>query len=340
VPSELGGIAKAFRDVGQLDALFVSGGGQIDDSWGGPWHHPYTLLLWTALARLRRRPAAFLSVGAGPASSRLSRVFFRRALSLASYRSYRDEDSLRFVQDVLGFAAQGSVVPDMAFALPLPAGHADFPVRHGAHPVVALSPMCYADPRVWPEPDAAVYEAYIQRLAELSAGLLARGFDVRFFLGEAATDVPPIRDLIARLEETLPADQFSRVSAAYDRTVDELLATLEDADFVISSRYHGVVLSQLLARPILAISHHPKVRSVMADAGLSEFCLDIERFTLEESLTAFDRLVERSGEVTSTLADARERRRSAVEHQFELVLADLLPAAAARGNEAVAPARA
>jgi len=35
-----------------FDILIISGGGQLLDSWGGPWKYPYTILKWVLLAKL------------------------------------------------------------------------------------------------------------------------------------------------------------------------------------------------------------------------------------------------------------------------------------------------
>lgn len=68
-PNEIAGFLEAFAFLEDVNLLIVSGGGQLDDYWGGAWHHPYTLLMWGLLARLRNVPYKFISVGAGPLDS-------------------------------------------------------------------------------------------------------------------------------------------------------------------------------------------------------------------------------------------------------------------------------
>src|SRR5271168_331090 len=36
-------LAKSFRIIRSFDLLIISGGGQLLDSWGGPWAFPYTI---------------------------------------------------------------------------------------------------------------------------------------------------------------------------------------------------------------------------------------------------------------------------------------------------------
>src|SRR6185295_19668142 len=51
---------------------------------------------------------------------------------------------------------------------------------------------------------------------------------------------------------------------------------MSSMDFVVASRYHAVVFAHMLNIPVLAISPHPKVNALMADMGLSEYCVDVD----------------------------------------------------------------
>ncbi len=89
---ELAHIAAATRVVRRLDAVIIPGGGALDEFWGGPWGHPWSLLKWSVLSRIYRVPFLFVSVGKCSLEHPLSRFFVRIALRLAAYRSYRDPD--------------------------------------------------------------------------------------------------------------------------------------------------------------------------------------------------------------------------------------------------------
>ncbi len=142
---EITHIVNGFRFIKDVNFLIISGGGQLDDFFGGPWGHPYALLKWTVLARLRGIRPIFLSVGFGELDSRLSRLFIRTALSLASYRSYRDTGS-RDLMKCAGFRRDDPVYPDLAYSLPLNRSHNSQDHRRAGR-VVGLSPFCYCHPR-------------------------------------------------------------------------------------------------------------------------------------------------------------------------------------------------
>ncbi len=101
-----------------FDLLVISGGGQIDDSWGGPWSAPANLLRWAILARTSKTRLIFLGVGAGPLKERSSRILCATALRLAHSISFRDEESRRFAE-MLGVRKPATVIPDLAHSFPV-----------------------------------------------------------------------------------------------------------------------------------------------------------------------------------------------------------------------------
>lgn len=53
INNEMNHILKGFAFLKHVDVLIFSGGGQIDDYWGGAWGHPYAMVKWAVLAQLR-----------------------------------------------------------------------------------------------------------------------------------------------------------------------------------------------------------------------------------------------------------------------------------------------
>ena len=110
LPLELLLAKRAWTFLKDFDYLIICGGGQLDDYWGGAWGLPYTILKWSILAKLRGAALQFVSVGAGPIDAALSRVFFKRALALANYRSYRDAESKKYMAGI-GFTEKIPFIP-------------------------------------------------------------------------------------------------------------------------------------------------------------------------------------------------------------------------------------
>ena len=77
-PREARHIINGFDLLKNVDVFVISGGGQLNEVWGGPWVQPYAMMKWAVLARLRGAKPIFLSVGFGSLDTRLSRFFTLR----------------------------------------------------------------------------------------------------------------------------------------------------------------------------------------------------------------------------------------------------------------------
>lgn len=312
VPEELALIVRNYRDLRGLDLLVISGGGQLDDYWGGPWGHPYTLYKFARLARAAGSEVAFVSVGAGPLDAPLSRFFVRGALSRAGFRSYRDHDSRRFVQSI-GFPNDDPVYPDLAYSLRI-----DHHAGAAPSPFVALGPMAYFDPQFWPEHDPRIYHGYLEKLAAFTVWLVENGCRVLLFRGESVHDRQAIQALRAKLEGRIQEE--GRVFEPAIDGVDTLLETLASAELVVASRYHGVILSHLLEKPVLALSYHPKIDALMAGLGQQDYCLDIDRFDVETMKSRFRSLQDNKDALAARIREKNAIYREALAEQYDRLL--------------------
>lgn len=298
------------RDV---DLLVIAGGGQLDEEWGGPWGHPYALMKWTVLARLARTGVVFLSVGGCRVVSSITRSFLKLALSLAAYRSYRDQGS-RELALTISQHADGPVVPDLAFSFPL---HCNLPVirSHGAPLRVGVSPIAFARPGLWPTERSVVYERYMTEFSGFVASLLRRGMAVILF-SSSTPDEQIFQDLRDRVSAQVDNDAFARLSSSEVTTVLELLEIVQSFDFVVASRLHGLLLSFLAGKPSVAISYDRKVRCLMEELEQTQYCLDIQSFTSEQLLEAFLALQTKADLIPLNLKSIFRRYGQLLEDQY------------------------
>ena len=319
--SEAAHCIGAYRFLRGKDLLLISGGGQLDEYWGGPWRQPYALLKWCTLARLRGLKVAFLSTGVGCIESRLTRLFLWSALKLSHYRSFRDEGSLELVQTRLGVRAGNYVIPDMAYSLQWPVPSLALSLV-GQTITVGIGPMSYFDPRggVWPEQDGRVYSAYMGKLACFSFWLWQQGHTIVFFAGEVYNDRPVIRDVLEEMSRMSVNPIKERVIEEPVRDVNDLLRQLARVDVAIASRFHGVLLSHLLLKPVLAIAYERKVTRLMEDMGQSQYCVNIETFNVEDLRTLFTSLVQHRETNRRLLAVRVSSCREQAERQYSYVL--------------------
>ncbi len=297
-----------------LDALIVSGGGQLDDIWGGPWNQPFTLWQWALMARMRRVKFLFVGVGAGPIRTGLGRFFILSALRLACYRSFRDQESCDLMRR-FGFTAPAEVFPDLAFSLRRRTSHS---VRGpGVKAKVGISPMAYGHVDKWPDKMAAVYRRYIDTLAAFISYLANTGYQVILFPTQIRMDLPAFQDLKAALGRETAAHIEDRSCERPVTTVQELLDAMAQMDFIVASRFHGVLLAIFLAKPVLALSYHRKIDTLMQEAGLSEYCLDIEAFELKALTESFHALESAGASLGRELEALGARYHSVLDRQYD-----------------------
>lgn len=284
---------RGYRFLRSHDCVIVAGGGQLDDEWGGPWGHPFALWKWAILARAARVPLAFASVGACKITSRWSRIFLRSALRQASYRTYRDSNSQRIAIDLLEQRNNDVVVADLAFGLPKYDPPRDREILELAQDrkVIAVSPMNYARPGMWPRADAAVYSRYLRELAATISALTLRGYFI-VVVRSTSSDRTAVEELIELLSQgPLPVSSHDFCVPPIDSWHD-IVRVFAQANVVIASRLHSVILSFVTGKPAIALSFDPKVDWAMSDLNHQEFRLDIRTFQAAEVAQALTRLEE------------------------------------------------
>jgi polysaccharide pyruvyl transferase WcaK-like protein len=321
-------LAGAYHVLKDLDILVFSGGGQLGDLWGGPWGHPYNLIKFALLAKLAGREVYFLNVGAEALDHWLSRFFIKSALRLASYVAFRDEASRDQMQK-LGLEANHSVNPDPAYALEM-AGYKNETAHRGASLVVGINPIGYCDPRIWPKKDQTAYDDYLKKLTVFSRWLLDRGYQLKLFPTSPSVDKYAIADLEKQLADqsapdqpnTLPtARRNDAVQSVHCETVADILSEMSACDYILTSKYHGVIFSQLLQKPVIAIGYHRKVNTAMQAAGQEQLSQGIENFQAGWLVESFQSAVRNREELRLQQANAVAKFAKLLHNQFDALFA-------------------
>jgi polysaccharide pyruvyl transferase WcaK-like protein len=312
--SELVFLAKSFNIIRTFDILIISGGGQLLDSWGGPWKFPYTIFKWVLLARLAGVKCYFVNVGAGPLQHPLSKFFIARALRIADYVSFRDEKSKTLAREV-GFTGEAQVFPDCVYGFDTHhLCNKRIEARDGL--VVGLSPMAYCDPaRYWIQ-DQIAYESFVRKLARFGSWLSHR-HNLTIFSTDVWFDSQVLIDLNGALKRETDFDQTHLLEQNPIVTTDDLLSRMSSLNYIITCRFHGVVFAHLMNIPVIAISHHPKVTTLMADLGLSKYCLDIDTFDVKLLMDTFTHLAIDGERIKARMAEKLAVYRGALTSQFD-----------------------
>ena len=246
--------------------LLVPGTGILDDFVERPWHTPYALASWTLLARLLRRPVAYMGIGAGPIHDPVSRRLMVWSARHATYVSYRDEASRAYMAALDVDVSRSPVIPDVVFAREIPQPS---PVRPAGRPLrVGIGVMAYAG---WSDSESGVYERYIRTLATVVRSVLSRGDEVVFLTGQPVDELA-VRDVLnaSRTAES------TTVSIPQVRDFDALVRAIGGTDLVVATRYHNVVAALMSDRPVIALSYAAKHGELLRAAGIEESVRAVE----------------------------------------------------------------
>ena len=266
VAAELRQYVRAFRKLKGTDMLIVPGTGLLTDAYGLSNWGPYSMFKWILMAKLRRSRVLFVSVGAGPVETTPGRLFVKAALSLADYRSYRDNASRDYLRGI-GFPAERDVVyPDLVFSLPEALLSPARSRSRDGRRVVGLGLMVYAGKYSVSEPRPETYTSYLESLAVFTTWLLDHDYDIRLLLGDADTIV--IEEFRSVLRAHLGTYDEERIIEQPITSVEDVIAELAATDVVVATRFHNVLLSLLLNKPVIAITFHHKSSSLMQEMQL------------------------------------------------------------------------
>jgi polysaccharide pyruvyl transferase WcaK-like protein len=318
VAEEPGFLWRCYRRLRGVDLVVVAGSGPLSDDWQGPWSHPYTIFKWSLLARLAGARFAFASVGAGPIDHALTGVFLRPALRWACYRSYRDRSSAE-IAGRLGRFEPERVFPDLAFSLALEPAPGSAP--RGRAPVVGLNAIPYYDSRYWPDKDAARYRRYLDETAAFTASLLRRSARVVVVYSQLSAD-PRVADDLRELLRGQGLELDDPETRAPITSQEEMLQRISLCDFLVSGRFHCILLPYLLGKPVVGLAYHAKTFELMRSMGQADYCLDIEHFDARALEECFGRLEAHADEIRAQLAlRVAEQRRALARLYDELLTA-------------------
>ncbi len=322
LPDEVYRWVEGFMMLKGTDALLVPGTGLLTDAYGLKSWGPYSLFKWSVLAKMRGCKLLFVSVGAGPLSSRAGRWLVRSALALADFRSYRDTATRDYLRSLGVQTATDRVYPDLAFSISdeLTRG-AVIPKRRRS--VVGIGLMLYHGKLSSDGRADATYTAYLEQLAVFVGWLLGRRYDVRLLIGELS-DETVVTEFQKLLRARMEAYDQDRIIAEPIRSAQDLLAQLGETDAVVATRFHNILLALALNKPVMSISFHPKCTSLMQDMGLKEYCQDIKQLRAERLIAQFCHLEKNAITLREIIREKVGERRQALDEQYRLIFTEVM----------------
>jgi polysaccharide pyruvyl transferase WcaK-like protein len=315
IPLELCRWLMVVRRLEGTDMLVMTGTGMLSDLGIHPLGLHYDILRWSVVAKLCRCKLMFVSVGAGPIRHPLSRFFVKAALGMANYRSFRDSFSRTYVEG-LGISTRNKVYPDLAFSLPKDVAAHDRPTD-SCRPVIGVGLITHDLRRDTSEKDEDLYRDYIINMSAFVGWLVAHKYIVRLLIGDVEYDSRARQDLKSSLEPSgvMGPDLIDEPA----QSAGELLSQLARTDIVVASRFHNVLLALMLNKPVIAISFHEKVDSLMRAVGMTRFCHDIEHVDVDALIEQLTFQEEHIESIKCDLDRKTEVYRAALDEQYDVI---------------------
>jgi polysaccharide pyruvyl transferase WcaK-like protein len=320
LPSELYRWVVGLMKLRRTDMLIVPGTGLLTDAYGLLGWGPYNLFKWALIAKACHCKLLFVSIGAGPIYGTLGRYFIKSILSLADFRSYRDNSTMQYLEGI-GLRAGDRVYPDLAFSLPdavIPRQDA----KKSGRSVVGLGVMAYAGRYSVSRPSDATHLAYLDNLVTVVKWLLSREYDVRLLIGDRA-DMPALQAFKDLLRERLSVCDEGHIIDEPIYSVEDLISQIVATDIIVATRFHNILLASLCNKPVIAISFHHKCGSLMSALGLSEYCLDINDLRADRLIEKFCDLERNVDKIELLIREKAKEFRKSLDEQYKFIFNEI-----------------
>src|SRR5262249_25903684 len=146
------------------------------------------------------------------------------ALSVANYRSFRDQASKKLIEEI-GVTGENPVFPDLAYSLDVNKSSA---IYHHTKTqlVVGINPFPYYNSSYWPVSYPEVYKEYIEKMASFDSWLIYNNYKVLFFPTQIRADILVIRDIVSIIIEDKNLNFEENISECSISAVEDLVCQL------------------------------------------------------------------------------------------------------------------
>jgi polysaccharide pyruvyl transferase WcaK-like protein len=157
----------------------------------------------------------------------------------------------------------------------------------------------------------------VNKFAAFAEWLDKSGHSVLFFPTQARADVLTIDDI----RQAMNGSGHSPNLLAGQRieTIEDLISEISRADLVVANRYHGILISLMMNKPVLGVAYHEKSRALLAQVGQGDYVLNIADFKTEELIARFAKLEANAPAIKEQIAEHMAPLRQALAQQYDTV---------------------
>lgn len=285
---------KALRDA---DGCVVKGGGFVHTY--GQLQDPYYLwfnLYYVILALRLRKKVIFFPNSFGPIKGTVNRLILKLVLNRCSLVYTREKVSQKCLEDI----GCKNILPNIDLAYYCEAlKNPTFPgeIQNSGKPKIGVTVRPYRFPES--EDPQRSYADYVRAIAEFCDSQLE--FEFYFIVqvqGPSAHEDDRIA--ISDVINLSGRSDLQVIDGNYDYR--DLIAAYSKMDFVVGTRFHSVIFSQISKVPCLVVAYGGnKGQGIMSELGLSNFVIDINEVSSEELCVRFDDLRAKNSEIIDKL---------------------------------------
>ncbi|MGH9908324.1 MAG: polysaccharide pyruvyl transferase family protein, partial [Pyrinomonadaceae bacterium] len=129
-----------------------------------------------------------------------------------------------------------------------------------------------------------------------------------------------INEIVNYVSEDTTLRAYGRLLQPLTFTLEDLTEQLIEFDYVVASRLHGILLSHVFGKPVLAISYDRKVDTHMAEMRMTDYCLDFCQVRTSSIVDRFTSMASNAEVMASNLQEASIRYGAALQNQYDHVL--------------------
>jgi polysaccharide pyruvyl transferase WcaK-like protein len=151
------------------------------------------------------------------------------------------------------------------------------------------------------------------------AWLCERNYTVRVIIGDVLYDSGVKQDFMETLRERGLMNKEGQIVNEPVFTVKELLSQISAIDFLVTSRFHNLVLALMLNKPVVCLSDHRKLDSLMTEIGLTEYCLPLANLNFDNLINKLVKLEKNAEELRHYIKRKTEEYRRTLDEQYSLI---------------------
>lgn len=323
LPMELLSWVTAFKILKDVQLVIAPGTGLLTDYATKPLGIPYDVFKWSMIAKLCRCQVLFINVGAGPIYHRFSRWFIIFSLSMAAYRSYRDNYSKKYIKN-LGFDnTNDDIYPDLAFSLPKDLLPGSLNLEKEKLVIGVGLKDYYGRQGLKKSGGEDSYSEYINKIGNFVIWLLNHEYIVRLLIGDSRYDNHVKADVLEFISRHEPVNGFARIVNDPINSVEDLMSQISQTDVVVSPRFHNIILGLMLQKPVISLSYNEKFESLMAEFGMSEYCQNLDSLDVDSLIKQLKTIEYNNETLKHNIFDKTKEYRRVLEEQYKNIFQNI-----------------